>query len=101
MADAAVRLSHAHDFGGSEDVLVILDRVRRSLDDQIRRDGVVALGNVVDCGHGDLLGVPRVGAGIFVAPYENTSLRVTQWRRGSETVGYPLPPPPGILESGL
>src|SRR5262245_3353871 len=45
VADAAVRLRHAHDFFRAEGLLVELDRVARALDAQVGRDRVVAVGN--------------------------------------------------------
>src|SRR5580658_5986444 len=52
MADLAVRAIHAHDYRRPENVLVIIDRLRGALDDEVWR-------NVVDFAHHDS---PRVFA---------------------------------------
>lgn len=60
VADFAVGAGHAHDFGGAEDVLVVVDGAGGSIDDEVRGDGVVVLGNVRDFGHDVLLWVMRL-----------------------------------------
>ena len=51
MADLAVGTVHAYDYGRPENVLVVFDRFRGTLDDEVRRNGVVSLGNVVGFAH--------------------------------------------------
>src|SRR5882724_1340164 len=53
--DLPVRTIHAHDYGGAEYILVIFDRSRSVLDDEVRSDGVVSLRNVMDFAHDFLL----------------------------------------------
>src|SRR6266446_160853 len=55
VTDLPVRTIHAHDYGGAEYILVIFDRSRSVLDDQVRSDGVVSLRNVMDFAHDFLL----------------------------------------------
>src|SRR6266478_2987488 len=55
VADLAVGTIHAHNYGRSENVLVVVDRLRRALDDEVRRNGVISLGNVADFAHSFLL----------------------------------------------
>jgi hypothetical protein len=55
VTDLAVRTGHADGFSGSEDFLVVVDGLRRAPYDQVRRDGVVVLGNVRDFGCHDVL----------------------------------------------
>ena len=55
MTDLAVRAGHADGFRGTEDFLVVVDGLRRVPDDQVRRDGVVVLGNLRDFSCHDVL----------------------------------------------
>ena len=49
MAELAPRHRHAHQLDGPEHVLVVLQRGCAVVDDEVGREGHVALGDVVDC----------------------------------------------------
>src|SRR5260221_5895084 len=51
MADLAVGTIRAYAYGRAENVLVEFDRFRGTLDDEVRRNVVVSLGNVVGFAH--------------------------------------------------
>src|SRR5882672_10630866 len=51
VTNLAVRTIHPHDYSRAEDILVILNRFRSTLDDQGRSDRIVSLRNVVDFAH--------------------------------------------------
>src|SRR3977135_971203 len=50
-ADLAVRTIHSHNYGGAENVLVVLNRFRGTLNNKVWRNRIVAFGNVINFAH--------------------------------------------------
>ena len=55
VGDFAARLFHAHHFSGAKNIFVIFNGLRGPFDNQIRRNGVVPLGNMRNFAHDFLL----------------------------------------------
>src|ERR1700732_1945800 len=55
MADFAVWTIHSHNYGGAENVLVVLNRFRGTLNNKVGRNRIVAFGNVINFAHDFLL----------------------------------------------